>query len=396
VLGSSLCSRKEAPEGMKKPFHVMIKPSGANCNLACEYCYYLPKKEFNSHRSSYVMDTQVLGEFTRQYLESQGDGEIIFSWQGGEPTLLGIDFFRQALSFQEKFKRPAQLVTNTIQTNGTLIDSRWCAFLRENNFLVGLSVDGPSELHDVFRRTSNKAPTFDRVYSSLQILKRHGVEFNVLCVVSRANVANPEKIYKFFIKEAVHFIQFIPAASHLTGNEATFGISGAEWGSFLCKVFDQWVKQDVGKTFVMNFEEILAAWCEIEPSICTHKCNCGQTLVLEHNGDVYSCDFFVDAAHRLGNIMQTSMATLANLPVQVAFGSRKVECLPEECLPCPALFTCNGGCLADRIKENESDVIIRNRLCEGHKMFFEHTQGHMQEMASMLKNSIPVENIMKI
>jgi uncharacterized protein len=357
---------------MRKPFHLTVKPSGASCNLACDYCYYLSKKQLYRHHPFTLMSTQVLREFTRQYIESQNGREIVFAWQGGEPTMMGIDFFRQAFSFQEEFKRPGQFVINTIQTNGMLLDDDWCSFLRDKNFLVGLSMDGPPEIHNVFRRTVNKAPTFVRVYDSLQLLKRYEVEFNILCVVSHANAEKPQEVYKFFIEEGIHFIQFIPTVVHSTIRKNVFGISGMEWGSFLCGVFNQWVNRDVGRIFIMNFEAMLAAWCGVEQSTCVHKPNCGQTLVLEHNGDVYSCDFFVDSEHRLGNIMLTDLSSLASLPCQIAFGNQKSETLPEICLSCPALLTCNGGCLADRIPRTGNNKAWKNHFCDGHKLFFSH------------------------
>jgi len=379
---------------VRKPFHIMIKPSGAGCNMACDYCYYLVKRRLYGHKASTRMDNRVLREFTRQYIQTQNGHEILFSWQGGEPTLMGIDFFRQALSCQEAFKRPGQTIVNSIQTNGMLLDDDWCAFLEENNFLVGLSMDGPPEIHNIFRRTMNKAPTFNRVYDSLQRLKRYGVEFNILCVVSRANVEKAREAYRFFTEEGARFIQFIPAAVHPPVMNDTFGITAKEWGNFLCDVFDQWVCQDVGRIFVMNFEATLAGWCGVEQSICVYKPNCGQTLVLEHNGDVYACDFFVNPAHRLGNIMQTGLSSLADSPSQAAFGDLKSETLPDTCRSCASLFICNGGCPADRIPTGKNNKAPKNYFCDGYRLFFRHVTPYMDKMVSMIKNNISVDQVM--
>lgn len=375
---------------MRKPFQIMAKPTGAKCNMVCKYCYYLSKRQIYKPNHATRMSDLVLREFTRQYMASQDSHDIVFAWQGGEPTLMGIDFFRQALSYQMEFRRPDQCITNTIQTNGLIIDDEWAAFLGEHQFLVGLSMDGPQDCHDVFRRSADGGGTFNRVYETLQLLKRHGVAFNVLCVVSSANVDKPREVYQFFREEGIQYIQFIPAASHPPNANASFGIEPMGWGSFLSEVFDQWANRDVGQIFVMNFEAMLSAWCGLKPTICIHQERCGQTLVMEHNGDIYACDFFVDLPHRRGNIFETDLATLARSPAQTAFGRQKVERLPVSCRQCPALFVCNGGCPADRNSTDKKSRELKNHFCDGYRHFYEHAAPFMEKISSMLKDYIPV------
>ena len=386
-------SEKRSGCNMTKPFQIMAKPSGANCNIACTYCYYRDKKALYKDNASFQMDDRVLREFTRQYIQSQRSHEIVFAWQGGEPTLLGIDFFRKALRYQEAFKQPGDAIINTIQTNGILLDKEWCLFLKQNHFLVGLSMDGPADIHNAFRRSTNGQGTFRQVYHALQLLKAYQVEFNILCVVSRANAGNGREVYRFFRNEGVQFIQFISLVRPSIDTENLYSASALEWGQFLCDVFDQWVTHDIGKVFIMNFEGTLASWSGMEPSSCVHRPNCGQTMVIEHNGDLYSCDYFVDAAHRLGNIMDTDLSLLSNTPRQLDFEMRKSKRLPEECQSCKALRFCNGGCPADSILPSGKRGIVKNYYCDGYRLYFEHTAFRMEKMSSMLRKNVPIEKI---
>lgn len=371
----------------------MAKPSGADCNIACKYCYYREKKALYQNGTSFRMNDRVLREFTRQYIQSQRPNEIVFAWQGGEPTLLGIDFFRKALRYQKAFKQPGDRIINTIQTNGILLDEAWCLFLKKNRFLVGLSMDGPADIHNVFRQSKKGAGTFEAVYHALQLLKSHQVEFNILCVVSRANAGKAGQVYRFFRNEGVRFIQLISMVCPAGDIKNACSASPLEWGQFLCDVFDRWVARDLGKVFIMNFESTLAAWLDMEPSNCVLRKNCGQTMVLEHNGDLYSCDYFVDEAHRLGNIMDTDLHLMGGTSRQLDFGMRKSETLPEDCQLCKALPFCNGGCPADRISSSGGNMLPQNYFCEGYRLYFEHSASRMERMRAMLRQNMPIEKI---
>ncbi len=376
---------------MNKDFHIMIKPAGARCNMACAYCFYLPKRGLYSKTTSCRMSDEVLREFTRQYIAIQRGPEMTFAWQGGEPTLMGLDFFVRALRYQNEFGRPGLRIINTLQTNGLLLNDEWCLFLKRHGFLVGLSLDGPRDLHDSFRRDRTAGPSFDKVYDSLQLLKKHGVEHNVLCTVSSANATYPEAVYGFLRDEGVQFIQFIPAVQSGAAHEPEWKVPSLEWGHFLCSVLRQWLESDVGAVFVMNFEAMLASWCGYEQSVCVHSPTCGKTLVLEHGGDVFSCDFFVDADHRLGNIMDAPLSSLVSSPLQTCFGREKSKNLPERCALCPAFFFCQGGCPAHRgrAKSGREDMVYA--LCEGYRYFYEKADPTMKKLAAYVRGEITLE-----
>jgi uncharacterized protein len=374
------------------PFHVMAKPKGALCNLDCTYCYFLSKERLYP-ASDFRMSEATLEAFTQAYIESQPGDEVVFSWQGGEPTLLGIGYFERAVAFQKKHQRPGQRIFNTFQTNGTLIDDAWCRFFKAHAFLVGLSLDGPRELHDAYRVDKGGAPTFDRVMGGLDRLKAHDVAFNILTTLHAANAAYPLEVYHFLRDIAGSaFIQFIPiverhnATGFQEGNTVTDrSITGRQYGTFLNAVFDEWLKRDVGQVFVQIFDVALGIWVGDPASLCIFSDTCGAALALEHNGDLFSCDHYVEPRHRLGNILQTPLESLASLPEQKAFGNAKRDTLPSPCRKCPVGFACNGGCPKDRILITEDGEAGLNYLCEGYKAFFTHIDPAMRRMAERLK-----------
>ncbi|MCS7187090.1 MAG: anaerobic sulfatase maturase [Armatimonadota bacterium] len=371
-------------------FHVMLKPRGPICNLDCTYCFYLSKKELYGEGTSFHMPDDVLEEFTRQYIEAHRVDEVTFGWQGGEPTLMGLEFFRRAVELQAKYRRPGMSIKNSFQTNGVLLDDEWCRFFKEHGFLVGLSMDGPKELHDAYRVDKGGKPTFEKVYRSLKLLQRHGVEFNILCVVNRINADYPLRVYRFFKNEGIRFIQFIPAVERATDGDVTeWTVRPEQWGEFLCAIFDEWVRSDVGKIFVQQFEVALEAWLGFEPSLCAHAETCGNCLAMEHNGDLFSCDHFVYPEFYLGNIMETPLAQLVASPFQRKFGLDKRDKLPRYCRECPFLFACNGGCPKDRFAKTPEGEGGLNYLCVGYKRFFSHIDPYMRLMANLLRQGQP-------
>lgn len=364
----------------------MIKPRGPICNLRCAYCFYLPKEELYRKGTTFRMPDEVLESFTCQYIRAQKAPEVVFGWQGGEPTLMGLDFFRKAVEIQKVHKKPGMRVLNTLQTNGTLIDKEWCKFLRREGFLVGLSMDGPPELHDIYRIDRAGRPTFEPTYRALKLLQREGVEFNILCVVNNKNAEYPSEVYRFFKREGVRFIQFIPAVGKADGGDVTeWTVRPEQWGNFLCTIFDEWIKEDLGKIYVQNFEVALEAWFGINPSLCSHSRTCGNCLAMEHNGDLFSCDHFVDPDHYLGNIMEIPLERLVSSPFQRDFGKGKREKLPSYCFRCPFLFACNGGCPKDRFLETPDGEPGLNYLCKGYKAFFGHISPYMRAMTDLLR-----------
>ncbi len=399
------------PPWSRRGLHVIVKPIGAACNMRCRYCFYLEKASLYAQEDSQRIDEETLAVFIRQYLEAQPPGvaQVDFAFQGGEPTLLGLDFFRRVVELQRQLAAPGIRIHNSLQTNGLLLDDAWCSFLEENRFLVGLSLDGPGELHDSFRRDTSGRGTFDRVMESLERLTGHGVEFNVLCCVHRKNADQPQRVYRFFRKAGVRFLQFIPIVDF--DEESLEETGGDQWpdelanpwtvlpeqyGRFLCGVFDLWIRDDVGRIFVRDFDQALAAWLGRPPDLCVYAPECGRALVLEHNGDLYSCDHFVDEAHRLGNIHQRPIAELANLPQQVSFGQRKQSDLPSECRRCQVRFACNGGCPKDRLVPSANGTSKRNYLCAGYRAFFSHIAPYMQRMADLVRSGRPAAHIMQL
>lgn len=367
-------------------FSIIIKPHGPICNLDCTYCYYLSKEKLYWSSTGFRMSKTTLEELTRQYITSQDTLGVTFFWQGGEPTLMGLQFYKDAVALQEKYRSPGMLISNAFQTNGMTLDEAWCEFFREHRFLVGLSLDGPMQLHDHFRKDKSRNPTFHKVMRALRLLQDHHVEFNVLCVVNRVNADYPLEVYKFLKEQGVTHIQFIPAVGRQPdGSISSWTVGAEQYGRFLCTIFDEWVDNDVGKIFVQAFEVPLAAWMGLEPSLCSSSRTCGRTLVVEHNGDVYACDHFVTPEYLLGNIHETHLGELAALPFQRRFGAKKYDSLPRYCRECPVLLTCNGGCPKDRFIVTPDGEPGLNYLCAGYKRFFTHIVPYVQRMASDLQ-----------
>jgi uncharacterized protein len=373
-------------------YQVMIKPRGPICNLACDYCYFLSKEDLYPD-SDFRMSDAVLEDFTRQYIQSQRVPRVIFAWQGGEPTLMGLDFYRKAIGFQRKYARPGMMIENTIQTNGTLLTDDWCEFLKENNFLVGLSLDGPPRLHNIFRKDKFGAGTAERALWGLRLLQKHGVETNILCTVNSENAAYPLEVYRYFRDDlGMTFIQFIPIVEKSDSNQPLTqdnltdrSVSGKMYGDFLISVFDEWLREDVGKVFVQIFDTALSHWLGVGSGLCIFERTCGLALALEHNGDLYACDHFVDPAHFLGNITTTPMIDLVCSDQQQEFGLRKKETLPQTCLECEVLFACQGGCPKNRLGYAPDGEAGLNILCEGYLAFFRHIHHPMQQMAALLR-----------
>jgi len=384
-------------------FHVMLKPRGPICNLNCAYCYYLSKERLYPG-SDFRMSEPLLEEFTRQYIEAQRVPEVTFGWQGGEPTLMGLDFFQRAVELQQQYCRPGMRILNTLQTNGVLLDDAWCRFFRAHNFLIGLSLDGPREVHDAYRVDKGGHPTFDRVMAGAAMLKKHRVEFNILTTVHAANADRPLEVYRFLRDEVgAPFVQFIPIVQR--DNETGFqegervterSVTGRQYGDFLIAIFDEWVRRDVGRIFVQIFDTALAAWLGQRPGLCLFEETCGTALVLEHNGDLYACDHFVEPRCRLGNIQETPLIEMVGSDRQRWFGLTKRDALPRFCRECEVRFVCHGGCPKNRILRTPDDEPGLNTLCEGYKAFFTHVDCPMRIMAAELKAGRPPANVMRI
>jgi uncharacterized protein len=345
----------------------MAKPAGTRCNLACRYCFYLSKRELYPG-SRFRMPDDVLEAYVRRTIEAHRVPEIIFAWQGGEPTLLGLDFFRKALDLQQRYRRPGTVIRNTIQTNGLLLDDRWCGFFRKHRFLVGISIDGPRELHDAFRVGPSGTGSFERVMRGAALLSRHRVEFNVLCTVNAANGDHPLAVYRF-LRDVVgaRFIQFIPIVERdrESGEVAAWSVRPDQYGSFLNGVFDDWVQRDVGTVYVQHFDAALASWFGEPPGCCVFSRSCGEAMVIEHTGEIYPCDHFVDPDHLLGTIRTDSPADLVASPQQRQFGRNKRDSLPGYCRECRFLFACHGECPKNRFIITPDGEPGLNYLCEG-------------------------------
>jgi uncharacterized protein len=384
-------------------FHIMLKPRGAICNLDCAYCYFL-SKELLYPGSRFRMANELLEEYTRQYIEAQRAPEVTFAWQGGEPTLMGLAFFELAVALQQKYRRPGMTIHNAIQTNGTTLDDDWCGFFRRHGFLVGLSLDGPRALHDVYRVDKGGKPTFDRVMAGLELLKRHRVEFNILTTVHAANAERPLEVYRFLRDEAgARFMQFIPIVER--DNDTGFqegeairprSVTGRQYGAFLTAIFDEWVRRDVGQTFVQIFDVALAAWYGQRPGLCIFEETCGLALAMEHNGDVYACDHYVEPSHRLGNMREVPLIELVASDKQRAFGEAKRDTLPRYCRECDVRFVCNGGCPKDRVLTTPDGEPGLHYLCEGYQAFFRHVDRPMRLMAEMLRRCEAPAGIMAL
>nr|PZN50291.1 MAG: anaerobic sulfatase maturase [Chloroflexota bacterium] len=382
-------------------FHIMLKPRGAICNLDCKYCYFLSKERLYPN-SDFRMSETLLEEYTRQYIEAQRVPEVTFAWQGGEPTLMGLDFFKQAIAYQQKYRKPGMQINNALQTNAVLLDDDWCAFFAENNFLIGVSLDGPQHLHDAYRVDKGGNATFSRVMRGIEYLKKHKVDFNILTTVHAGNADYPLEVYRFLRDEVkTEFIQFIPIVERANetgfqeGNQVTErSVKATQYGDFMIAIFDEWVRRDVGRVYVQLFDVALAAWSGHRPGLCVFEETCGVALAMEHNGDVYSCDHFVEPAHKLGNMNFVPLADLVGSEKQREFGLAKRDTLPQYCLNCEVRFVCNGGCPKDRFIETPDGEPGLNYLCAGYRAFFNHIRKPMEFMAAELRAHRPPANIM--
>ncbi|MBC8138603.1 MAG: anaerobic sulfatase maturase [Fibrella sp.] len=403
-------------------FHVMTKPIGPICNLDCRYCFYLEKEDLYEQerrkaRPSWEMPPETLETYIRQYIEAQPGGEVSFAWQGGEPTLLGVRFFRRVVDLQKKYAN-GKTVTNALQTNGTLLTEEWGAFLKENRFLVGLSLDGPREMHDAYRVDKQGHSSFDRVMAGMEILQKKGVEYNTLTVISRINSQKPLETYRFLRDHGSGFLQFIPLVERsaqvpsqtedgliqLTlaaprdrhASVTDWSVRSEDYGTFLTTIFDEWVRHDVGKTFVQSFDVALGIWAGVGASLCVFGETCGDALAMEHNGDVYSCDHFVYPEYRLGNLNQTPLAQLVASPQQRKFGTDKRDTLPAYCRSCDVRFACNGECPKHRFLKTPTGEWGLNYLCAGYKRFFTHIDPHMRTMTRLLQGGRAPREIMAL
>ncbi|MAF50348.1 MAG: anaerobic sulfatase maturase [Rhodospirillales bacterium] len=393
-------------------FSVMAKPIGPSCNLDCAYCYYTEKNRLYPDTRRFRMDDETLEIFIRDYIAASDGREITFSWQGGEPTLLGRSFFRRVVELEQLYCPKGKTIRNALQTNGTLLNGAWAAFLKEHDFLVGLSIDGPRPLHDRYRATRRGAATFETVLAALRLLRDTDVAFNTLTVVHRGNALQGRKVYRFLRDEGVRFMQFIPLVERqmsdgaLAGPENLDGEPAAKrapwatppqaFGTFLCAVFDEWVRRDVGTVFVQMFDDQLGRWLNEPQGLCVFSEHCGQCLAVEHNGDLYACDHYVYPEYRLGNIATKPLREMASSPPQMRFGGDKQDSLPKCCTECPFLFACNGGCPKHRFQAAADGEAGLNYLCPSYKRYFSHTGPYMRKMAELLNAGRPPAEIMKL
>jgi len=383
-------------------FHVMAKPTGSQCNLNCAYCFFQKKKHLYPN-STFSMTDKVMENYIRQTLEAQTGPTITIAWQGGEPTLMGLDFFRRSTEVIKKAARSDVTVEQTMQTNGVLLDEEWCRFFHDNNFLVGLSIDGTKRLHDVYRKDKAGNSVFDKVVGAARLMQKFQVEFNVLCTVNAVNSLHPMEVYRFFREELkTPYLQFIPIVErdNNTGNQqgnrlTDRSVNPKEYGIFLNTIFDEWIKHDVGNMFIQFFEGVLASYLQGYSSLCVLGPRCGGNLALEHNGDLYSCDHYVEPDYYLGNIIETPLSTLVFSERQRFFGNSKLTQLPGYCKTCEFLFTCYGECPKNRVLKTPTGEEGLNWLCEGLKAFFVHTKPAMQEMTYLLLNGQPASDVMK-
>ncbi|NDL65606.1 anaerobic sulfatase maturase [Acerihabitans arboris] len=396
---------------MKRPFSLMAKPTSYQCNIRCDYCFYIDKKNTvipNGAASLKHMADDVLREYIKQYIDATAGDEVMFAWQGGEPTLAGIDFYADALRYQQRYAR-GKRISNSMQTNGVLIDDRWARFLAHNHFLMGISLDGPARLHNAYRHSASGRPVFDKVINAIQLFKQYHIDFNVLAVVNDETARAPLEIYRFITQElGAHYVQFIPAVEQMSSGPGRgeliypraagdkmltpWSVSGEAYGSFINTLFDYWVRHDVGRVFVQLFDNALAAWSGVTPGLCVMRPTCGQALVAEQNGDIYSCDHFVYPEHKLGNLMTTTLADMAGGKQQRQFGQLKAN-VAKPCLACEYRFACHGGCPKHRI--HRVDGQWHNHLCNGYKAIFSHIAPYMIYMADELAHHRPPAGIMR-
>ena len=401
-----------------RAFHVMTKPIGPLCNLDCKYCFYLEKEKLFPTNENFKMTDDVLESYIRQYIEHQDVSEVSFAWQGGEPTLLGVDFFRKIVSLQKKYAA-GKAITNAIQTNGTLLDDAWGAFLVENQFLVGLSIDGPPKLHDTYRVDKKGGATYARVLGGLRVLKKHRVDFNTLTVVNRVNSRKPLEVYRFLRDIGSGFIQFIPLVERLADAEATqlgldlavppradeegsrrmpvtdWSVEPKQFGEFLCTIFDEWVRHDIGRTYVQIFDVTLGNTVGQGGGLCVFSEKCGTALAMEHNGDVFSCDHFVYPRYKLGNVLNQSLGGMVSSAEQRRFGQDKSDTLPRYCRACEVRHLCHGECPKHRFIRTPDGEAGLNYLCSAYKRFFNHSAPAMRRMGELLQAGRAPAEIMR-
>lgn len=385
-----------------RPFYVMAKPAGSRCNLSCSYCYYLEKKKMYDETAGFCMSDDLLDLFTRQYIEAQTMPEVLFTWHGGEPLLRPLSFYEKALELQRRYAG-GRRTDNCIQTNGTLLNDEWCRFFRDNGFLVGISIDGPRRFHEPMRGAS-----FDRVLRGIDLLEKHGVEWNAMAVVNSQNVDCPVEFYRFFKSIGCRFLQFTPVVERMDcthslmpgtvegGMMTSTSVSAGQWGRFLCGLFDEWLRADVGEIFVQLFDATLANWAGVPPGICSLAPVCGHSAALEHNGDLYSCDHFVFPDYKLGNIRRDTITSMMYGQRQIAFGNAKRLSLPRQCRECGFLFACNGECPKNRFVRDRYGNPGLNYLCSGYHRFFSHAAPYMDYMKAELDGGRAPANVMSV
>ncbi len=390
--------------------YILAKPAGAHCNLACTYCYYTEKANLYQKLHNHIMNDVLLERFIKQYIESQANDHVMFTWHGGETLMRPLEFYKKVMRLQQQYAR-GRVIDNAIQTNGTLLNDEWCKFFKDNNWLVGVSIDGPQEFHDRYRRTRQGRPSFVQVMRGINLLNKHQVEWNALAVVNDFNANYPLDFYHFFKEIDCHYIQFSPivertfqhedgrhlaAPDEAEGKPVTdFSISAEQWGNFLCTLFDEWVRNDVGNYFIQLFDATLANWVGVTPGICTLAETCGHAGALEFNGDVYSCDHFVFPQYKLGNIYTQTLFELMNSPRQIAFGQNKRNALPRQCRECKYLFACHGECPKNRFLRTADGEPGLNYLCTGYRKFFEYVAPYMDFMKAELAEERPPANVMQ-
>lgn len=383
----------------------MAKPAGSACNLACKYCYYLEKKRLYDSKGKQFMSDSTLERYIQQYIECQPGREVSFVWHGGEPTLRNLEFYRKVIALQKKYAG-GKAIFNSLQTNGTLLNDEWCRFLRDNGWLVGLSIDGPPEWHDAYRRDNAGKPSFLRVQKAVKLLNRYGVEWNVMAVVNNLNADHPVEFYNFFKELGCKYIQFTPVVERtnpeghlLAGTEpegvmTPFSVTPSQWGDFLIGVFDEWIREDVGKIFIQIFDATLANWVGVEPGLCTLSSLCGHAAVMEHNGDFYCCDHFVFPEYKLGNINSDNILDMMLGDRQRDFAKAKGSGLPEKCRKCAYGFACHGECPRNRFVTTPEGETGHNYLCEGYRRFFAHVAPYMAYMKGELEARRAPANVM--
>lgn len=389
-----------------KNIYVMCKPCGALCNLACDYCYYLEKKSLYDNRGM-TMDDATLELFIRQYIQCQTTPNVMFTWHGGEPLLRPISFYRKALKLQQKYAE-GHRIENSIQTNGTLLTPEWCRFLHDNSFLVGISIDGTREMHDAYRHNNRGGSTYYQVMKGIELLQKHDVEFNIMATVNNVNADHPLEFYNFFKKHGFHYIQFTPIVERFSsdksllhqqsedmGKLASFSVSPEQWGNFLCAIYDEWIKEDVGTYYIQLFDSTLANWVGVEPGLCTMAKSCGHAAVMEHNGDLYSCDHFVFPKYKLGNIHSSTIIEMMYGEKQKEFAKIKDEGLTRQCRECEWQFACHGECPRNRFATSDYGEAGHNYLCKGYYKFFKHVARTMDFMKNEYVNGRPPANVMQ-